>query len=204
MVKNGDQEVASKKVTSNDIVEGTTNQWTVTIDNLPKYDDNGNEIKYTVDEKEDPEDKVGMKFYEKTGVTEVKDGQASITNTYKTPSDTVSVNVTKNWEDTEEQKDKRPEKVTIVLKANTEEVTEQRKEISTRNAEGELVEDTTTVTFDNLPKYDTNGKRNCIYSFRRRKQQILHSRRTNRKYARRIYNNKQICKTRRNNRINSK
>ena len=150
VVKNGDQEVASKKVTSNDIVEGTINQWTVTIDKLQKYDDNGNEIKYTIDEKEDLEDTVGMKFYEKTGVTEVKDGQASITNSYKTPSDKVSVKVTKAWEDTEDQEDKRPKKVTIVLKADTEEVAEQRKEITT--------EENKEVTFDNLPKYDSNGK----------------------------------------------
>ena len=103
VVKNGDQEVASKKVTSNDIVEGTTNQWTVTIDKLQKYDDNGNEIKYTIDEKEDLEDTVGMKFYEKDRSNRSKDGQASITNTYKTPSDKVSVKVTKAWEDTEDQ-----------------------------------------------------------------------------------------------------
>ena len=77
-----------------------------------------------------------MKFYEKTGVTEVKDGQASITNTYKTPSDTVSVNVTKSWEDTEEQKDKRPEKVTIVLKANTEEIAKQRKKFQQEMQKG--------------------------------------------------------------------
>ena len=164
VVKNGDQEVASKKVTSNDIVEGTTNQWTVTIGNLAKYDDNGNEIKYTIDEKEDSEDTVGMKFYEKTGVTEVKDGQASITNTYKTPSDTVSVKVTKAWEDTEEQKDKRPEQLTIILNATNGEVAEQRKEIATRNAEGEIVEDTTEVTFDNSAKIRCTMENEIAYT----------------------------------------
>ena len=74
----------------------------------------------------------------------------TVTNTFKVPDEKVNVNVTKNWEDTEEQKDNRPEKLTIVLKSNSAEVEDQRKEIAT-------TESTTTVTFENLPKYDSNG-----------------------------------------------
>ena len=74
----------------------------------------------------------------------------TIKNTFTVPEEKISVKVTKNWEDTEEQKDKRPEKVTLVLKSNSTEVAEQRKEITT-------TEDITAVTFNNLQKYDSKG-----------------------------------------------
>ena len=48
VVKNGDQEVTTKEITKDDLVEGTTNQWSTTIEGLQKYDENEKEIKYTV------------------------------------------------------------------------------------------------------------------------------------------------------------
>ena len=138
MLKSNSVEVAEQRKEI-----ATEENTTVTFENLPRYDSNGNAITYTATEEGN------NKFYTIESTTgNMTDGYV-ITNKFQVPDEKVSVNVTKNWEDTEEQKDKRPEKVTIVLKANTEEVADQRKEISTT--------ENTTVTFENLPKYDSNG-----------------------------------------------
>ena len=68
-----------------------------TFENLAKYDANGQEIKYTIDEQEVSEG--DLKFYTKT----IKEN--TITNTFRVPDDKTNVKVTKKWEEeTEEQK----------------------------------------------------------------------------------------------------
>ena len=153
VVKNEDQEVKTQEITKDNIVEGTTNQWSTIITGLQKYDENGQEIKYTVEEKEkNPGD---LKFYEvEEAVVPVEDNQATIRNSFKTPSDTTEITVNKVWVDTELQQDKRPEKVTLVLSGNGQEY---KQEITT--------EEDKTVTFDNLPKYDANGDE-IVYTVR--------------------------------------
>ena len=133
---NGEVEEQRKKITTEENKE-------VTFDNLPKYNDNGEEIEYTVREEGTNE------FYTlKETQGNMYEGYTLI-NTFQVPGENVNVKVTKNWIDTADQKDKRPEKVTIVLKSNSVEVAEQRKEIATK--------ENTTVTFENLPRYDSNG-----------------------------------------------
>ena len=66
-----------------------------------------------------------------------------INNTHKT--ETVDISGTKTWKDNDNQDGKRPDKITVTLMANGEDV--QSKEIA-----GDW-----TYTFNNLPKYD-NGK----------------------------------------------
>ena len=41
VVKNGDEEVQSKVVSNSDLVDGTTNQWSVEFTGLDKYDSEG-------------------------------------------------------------------------------------------------------------------------------------------------------------------
>ena len=58
-------------------------KWKYTFTNLPKYNEQGNEIDYTADEAEVNENE--LKFYTKTveGTT--------ITNTFTVPNETISV-----------------------------------------------------------------------------------------------------------------
>ena len=135
-VKDGDRVVANK-------VADEDNKWSVEF-TLPKYDNLGNEINYTVDEAD-----LENMFY--TSANKAIDGDMTngytITNTFEVPNDKVSVNVTKTWVDTPEQQDKRPAGVTIVLKNGEQEAGRQ----DFNNTNG------WSYTFNNLPKYDRLG-----------------------------------------------
>ena len=120
------------------------NTWTTVFENLPKYNDNGEEIEYTLTEKAVEEN--DLYFYENAGVTGDVTTGLTITNKFKVPDEKVSVKVTKRWEDTAEQQDRRPSEVTVVLKGNDTTETYNLKE-------GENWEH----TFTNLPKYDEAG-----------------------------------------------
>lgn len=64
VAKSGENEVGQVELTVANALEGNTNTWQGQIGNLPKYDSNGNEIVYTIDEKEVT---VGdLSFYTKT------------------------------------------------------------------------------------------------------------------------------------------
>ena len=111
------------------------------FDNLPKYDSNGNVINYTVEEQE--VNSGDLKFY----TSSVDTSTNTITNTFTVPDEKVSLTVHKEWVDTEEQKDKRPANIKIVVKNGSTAVKE---ETITTDSDKD-------VTFDNLPKYDSNG-----------------------------------------------
>ena len=111
--------------------------WKYSFTGLAKYDVNGNEIKYTVDESEVEKYTKQVNGYD-------------IVNTY-TPDnpptpETVDISGTKTWND-EGNKDKtRPEKITIYLLANGTQV--DAKEISEK--------DGWKYSFTGLAKYDDN------------------------------------------------
>ena len=106
--------------------------WKYSFTGLAKYDVNGNEIKYTVDESEVEKYTKQINGYD-------------IVNTY-TPPETIDISGTKTWND-EENKDKtRPEKITIYLLANGKQV--DAKEISEK--------DGWKYSFTGLAKYDDN------------------------------------------------
>ena len=111
--------------------------WKYSFTGLAKYDDNNQEIKYTVDESEVEKYTKQVNGYD-------------IVNTY-TPDnppapETIDISGTKTWND-EGNKDKtRPEKITIYLLANGTQV--DAKEIS--EADG------WKYSFTGLPKYDDN------------------------------------------------
>ena len=106
--------------------------WKYSFTGLAKYDVNGNEIKYTVDESEVEKYTKQVNGYD-------------IINTY-TPPETIDISGTKTWND-EGNKDKtRPEKITIYLLANGTQV--DAKEISEK--------DGWKYSFTGLAKYDDN------------------------------------------------
>ena len=84
------------------------NQWTATIDSLPKYA-NGKEIEYSWTEGDMPEG------YELTGIS--KEGTiTTLTNTYDTQN--TQATIVKVWDDKENQDGIRPEKLTVKLLKN--------------------------------------------------------------------------------------
>ena len=178
VVKNGDEEVKTVEITKDNVLAGTTNQWSITIDGLQKYDDNGEEIEYSVEEREkNPGD---LKFYEaEQNPVTVEDHQATIRNHFVRPEDTTSVTVNKIWNDNHNENGKRPESIKLQVKdgdnviqeevvnvdnrINEEEekigITEQAN--TAREPEEQLDVNTVEIwqhTFTDLPKYDENGQ----------------------------------------------
>ena len=105
-VKNGEEVVTEQVVTEE-------NNWSYEFE-LAKYDESGNEIVYTIDEKE-----VGSKFYEKAGV----EGNVVI-NKFVVPDEKIEIWVDKKWEDNNDEYGKRPESVILQIK-NGENVIEE-------------------------------------------------------------------------------
>ena len=135
--------------TENDIVERynvkESEGWTYTFEDLPKYDVNGDEIVYTVTEEENND------FYQLKEVTGDQTSGFTITNEFVRPEDTIDVTVTKAWEDTAEQQDRRPTEVTVSLAGTLETANDTVKTEIIKAEEG------WTKTFTGLPKYDSNG-----------------------------------------------
>ena len=90
-----------------DVKPDENGKWKYSFKNLPKYDNKGKEIQYTV--KEEPVEGYKSKI----------DGY-NITNSYK-PEET-SVKVTKKWEDANDQDGKRPENIKVQLYGNDKKV----------------------------------------------------------------------------------
>ena len=138
-VKNGETVVKEQTI---NVESGNEQKYTFT--DLSKYDELGNEIKYTVDEVEVNTD--GLKFYSKT----IDNDTHTITNTFTVPDEKTSIEVTKKWEDNSNLNETRPSKITIQIKngeaivqSNTVDVTD---------------EDEKVYTFEDLAKYDENGQ----------------------------------------------
>ena len=121
----------------------TDENWNYTFTNLPKYNAQGNEIVYTVDEQEvNPED---LKFYSK----EVNG--FNVTNTFKVPEDKINVKATKTWIDSSNAKGKRPSSIKYILKGGATPI---EKVVSGNNT----TDENWSYTFENLAKYDSNGQ----------------------------------------------
>ena len=134
-IKNGEIIVASKTVTS-------ALNWTNEFTDLPKYDEIGQEIEYTIDEKESNTD--DLKFYEK----KIDNENGIITNTFRVPDEKVRIEVLKVWEDNLNEANRRPQSILVDVKNGTQTV-------RTEEITGTL--DTWSYTIENLSKYDENG-----------------------------------------------
>ena len=135
-----------QEVTVDNAVDGDTNTWGYTFEDLPKYDDYGDEVVYTINEKD-----TGNEFYIKSNV----DQEArTVTNTFQVPGDNVNVTVTKVWDDNSNSAGKRPESVTLQVK-NGEEVVATEPVTETNAVEGDT--NRWSYTFS-VPKYNEQGK----------------------------------------------
>ena len=121
----------------------TDENWNYTFTNLPKYNAQGNEIVYTVDEQEVNAN--DLKFYTK----EVNG--FNVTNTFKVPEDKVNVKATKTWIDSSNAKGKRPSSIKYILKGGATPI---EKVVSGNNT----TDENWSYTFENLAKYDSNGQ----------------------------------------------
>ena len=119
--------------------------WTKTFTDLPKYDSNGDEIVYTV-----TEERVND-FYQLKEITGDQASGFTVTNEFNLPDDNVDITVTKVWEDTEEQADKRPEEITAVITGSVNTPGDTVREGQIKKSEN------WTYTFEDLPKYDSDG-----------------------------------------------
>ena len=129
---------------------GTASQFTYKWTGVKKYNTSGKLINYTVKEKDandDNEFKINNNTY-----TVTQNGN-NITNTYKQPTDG-KVEVTKEWDGSEEGKLKRPEiNLTLYRKVAGGE------EEKVPEAEVKVVDGTTTTAkWENLKTKDINGK----------------------------------------------
>lgn len=122
-----DEYVTMKKVT------GSSNQWTYTFNNQPKYDQNGKEITYTVRES-------AVERYEAT-----YDG-VNILNTY---NETTEISGEKVWDDYNNKFNTRPEAITINLLQNGKEIDEVTLENTAKQD--------WKYSFKDLPVYDAEG-----------------------------------------------
>ncbi|MFW8617095.1 Cna B-type domain-containing protein [Enterococcus innesii] len=110
--------------------------WIYRFDNLPKYDEKGQAYKYTIQEEKVP------------GYTTEINGY-DLVNTYRN-NETTDVAGTKTWNDYSNKFNTRPESITVKLMRNGEKYAEK---IVKADKEGNW-----TYGFDNLPKYDAEGK----------------------------------------------
>ena len=145
------QEVARQEVNISNQVEGNKDKWKYTFTNLPRYNAEGDEIQYIVDELEKTSGE--LHFYEKnvTEVTNKEDAnhkEATITNTFVKPNDKTSITVNKKWEDQEDKYGKRPEEIELQIKVG---------DITVKKATVNK-EQNWQYTFTGLDKYDLNGQ----------------------------------------------
>ena len=148
VAKSGNNVIGQVELTVANALNGNTNTWVGQIENLPKYDGNGNEITYEIDEIEKTAG--DLKFYHKSVNQETK----TVTNTFIVPSETMNMEVTKVWVDNNNSARKRPTSVIIVAKSGNNVIGQV--ELTVANA---LNGNTNTWVgqIENLPKYDGNG-----------------------------------------------
>ena len=128
-----------QEVTVGNAVDGDTNTWGYTFTELPKYDEYGDEVVYTINEKD-----TGNEFYIKSNVDQET---RTVTNKFQVPGENINVTVTKVWNDNNNSAGKRPESVTLQVK-NGEEVVATE---PVTESEG------WSHTFS-VPKYNLNGQ----------------------------------------------
>ena len=146
VIKQNNSEIKSKVVTGN---RTTDENWNYTFDNLAKYDENGQEIDYVLEEQEVNAD--DMKFYTGTTSGNRKSGFV-VTNKFTVPNETIKPRVTIEWYDNSNNKNKRPNDVKVVVKNNNGKI------VKEGNVTGNPTDNSWTKEFEDVPKYDGNGK----------------------------------------------
>ena len=146
VIKQNNSEIKSKVLTGS---RTTDENWSYTFDNLAKYDENGQEIDYVLEEQEVNAD--DMKFYTGTTSGNRKSGFV-VTNKFTVPNETIKPRVTIEWDDNSNNKNKRPNDVKVVVKDNKGRI------VKEGNVTGNPTDNSWTKEFEDVPKYDGNGK----------------------------------------------
>ena len=146
VIKQNNSEIKSKVLTGS---RTTDENWSYTFDNLAKFDENGQEIDYVLEEQEVNAD--DMKFYTGTTSGNRKSGFV-VTNKFTVPNETIKPRVTIEWEDNSNNKNKRPNDVKVVVKDNKGRI------VKEGNVTGNPTDNSWTKEFEDVPKYDGNGK----------------------------------------------
>ena len=146
VIKQNNSEIKSKVVTGS---RTTDENWSYTFDNLAKFDENGQEIDYVLEEQEVNAD--DMKFYTGTTSGNRKSGFV-VTNKFTVPNETIKPRVTIEWDDNSNNKNKRPNDVKVIVKDNSGKI------VKEGNVTGNPTDDSWTKEFEDVPKYDGNGK----------------------------------------------
>lgn len=140
-------------------MEDTAENSSITFDPQAKYDELGNEINYTVEEKEVNK---GDLFFYTTTVGEITDKtenekEVTVTNTFEVPTgdkNEQDLTLTKVWDDNGNNAEKRP--TSIVLTLNGTDNTTRNYTLTAPNAQNNTAGEW-TYTAENLPIYDSNG-----------------------------------------------
>ena len=146
VIKQNNSEIKSKVLTGS---RTTDENWSYTFDNLAKFDENGQEIDYVLEEQEVNAD--DMKFYTGTTSGNRKSGFV-VTNKFTVPNETIKPRVTIEWDDNSNNKNKRPNDVKVVVKDNKGRI------VKEGNVTGNPTDNSWTKEFEDVPKYDGNGK----------------------------------------------
>ena len=146
VIKQNNSEIKSKVVTGS---RTTDENWSYTFDNLAKFDENGQEIDYVLEEQEVNAD--DMKFYTGRTSGNRKSGFV-VTNKFTVPNETIKPRVTIEWEDNSNNKNKRPNDVKVIVKDNKGRI------VKEGNVTGNPTDNSWTKEFEDVPKYDGNGK----------------------------------------------
>ena len=146
VIKQNNSEIKSKVVTGS---RTTDENWSYTFDNLAKFDENGQEIDYVLEEQEVNAD--DMKFYTGTTSGNRKSGFV-VTNKFTVPNETIKPRVTIEWDDNSNNKNKRPNDVKVIVKDNKGRI------VKEGNVTGNPTDNSWTKEFEDVPKYDGNGK----------------------------------------------
>ena len=136
----GNSQEYSTILTVDNETKENSNIWKGKISGLPKYNVNGDEINYVLDEK--PVDSV---FYTKTNVDQES---KTVTNKFSIPTESIQIPVTKVWDDGNNIAGKRPQTIElqIINKATKEVVATQIMQGNSTTNEG------WSYTFE-VPKY---------------------------------------------------
>ena len=151
----GEEVVEAQRITltsENKVGESNSeeNIWKGTIENLPKYDENADIINYELSE-----ENLNSIFYTEANTT-IDQASKTVTNRFEVPDDTIDIEVTKLWNDSNNTEGVRPESVTLYLTGNGQE-----KEITltadNKIGESNSEENIWKGTITDLQKYDVNG-----------------------------------------------
>ena len=146
VIKQNNSEIKSKVVTGS---RTTDENWSYIFDNLAKFDENGQEIDYVLEEQEVNAD--DMKFYTGTTSGNRKSGFV-VTNKFTVPNETIKPRVIIEWDDNSNNKNKRPNDVKVIVKDNNGKI------VKEGNVTGNPTDNSWTKEFEDVPKYDGNGK----------------------------------------------